>query len=737
MRNISLAIKMENYKLVENDNGQVVVHSEKPDVVFKPDVSSPCIPYIGINIVVSQSEDYDNATLSGNDVVVGEDVVLAPNPQYVFSNSTKNCHVVSGNVSYQETIYPNKNIEYVGSSKMRGYKILSFLVSPFRYDAGNKRLFFKNNLVLQLKTNGNKIVGNSNCYEDIVKNMVVNGDEIRSLYSKMYENKSATLDYEYLIITNAALKPAFQKLADWKTRKGIPTKVLTTEEITSDYTGATLQIQIKNALKYYYDNSGEKLAYVLLGGDVGIVPTAICYAYYDGNVRNMPTDLYYGCFDTMDWDANKNGIWGEIDDNVDICPELFVSRASVSNVSQTESFVNRVISYEANPIWTGNAKKMLMAGTKREVDFSSNMGIISDSQIQSYYLYRWYVDPYWDGEKVEFYDTHTDFSGDAGYDFSAEHLQDQLDNGYGFVHVMTHGNPYVWAMEPLNDYYSINNAAAQNNQGETIIITSSCLTNAFDSISTCLSESLMRNPNSGVLAYLGCSREGFGTADILNIGPSNYLDGNIMSYIFNLKDNNFAKCVVCGKSMRLSQCYTYESPYRWLHFGVNAMGDPEMPIYTTTPEIFNNVTLSYSSNILQINTNVDSCRICVMGRDNTTYLCMKDVSSISGFQLSDGEYNVCITKNGYIPYNRIFSINQGVYIQNESLIADLDIMSPDVYIGSNVKPSDTQGPVTIEERAHVKINASNGVLIKNNFEVKTGATLEITPSGIRGLGMSP
>ena len=54
------------------------------------------------------------------------------------------------------------------------------------------------------------------------------------------------------------------------------------------------------------------------------------------------------------------------------------------------------------------------------------------------------------------------------------------------------------------------------------------------------------------------------------------------------------------------------------------------------------------------------------------------------------------------------------------------ILSPNVYIGSDVKPSATQGPVTIEGRSDVKIKASNGVLIKNDFEVKAGATFEIS-----------
>ncbi|MBO4398283.1 MAG: hypothetical protein J5805_07070 [Bacteroidaceae bacterium] len=729
IRNIRISFNKEDFAIVENGVGQMVVQSEKSNVMFKSDTLSPAIPYIGINVVVSQSEEYASVTLSGDDVVVGEDIMLAANPKYVFSNSTKKNIGVIDTISYKKTVYPNKSVEYVGCGKMRGYKILSFRVSPFRYDARNKRLFFKNNIVLHLKTNGNKTKGISNCFEEMVRRLVVNGDEIKTLYPTSSVKNIIPDYYEYLIITSESLKPTFQKLANWKTQKGVPTNVLTTAEIAVGFTGSTLQEKIKNALKYYYDNSSGMFTYALLGGDVDIVPTQICYAAYNGDARNMPTDLYYACFDIMDWDLNGNGVYGEIYDKSDILPEIYVSRASVSNVLEAETFVDRVISYESNPLWTNNAKKILMAGTKRDIEFVSNlgyMGIASDSQVHSYYLYKWYVEPYWDGDKVEFYDTHTNFPGDGNYDFSATHLQDKLENGYGFVHIMTHGNPWLWKMEPANDYYTIYNASSQDNQGETIILTSTCLTNAFDSVSTCLSESFMRNPDSGVLAYVGCSREGFGTTDILNIGPSNIIDGLIMKNIFNLKDNNFARCVIDGKCACIACCYDYDNPYRWLLFGINPMGDPEMPIYTTIPQVFDNVEMAYGINGHYIHTNIDSCRICIMGRDNTTYLCSYNVSSINGYTLSDGEYNICITKNGYIPYNRIFGINQGVYIQNESFNANIDIVNPDVYIGSDVKPSTLQGPVTIHERSSVKICASNGVFIKNDFEVKTGATFEIT-----------
>ena len=180
-----------------------------------------------------------------------------------------------------------------------------------------------------------------------------------------------------------------------------------------------------------------------------------------------------------------------------------------------------------------------------------------------------------------------------------------------------------------------------------------------------------------------------------------------------------------GKSMSVSHCYSYDVPYRWIYFGVNAMGDPEMPIFTTTPKIFDNITLTYNSNGLYINTNVYNCHICVSGRDNTCYMNIDDDDTFLWNSLLDGEYNACITKPGYIPYNKIFSVNQGIYIQNESINANTDYMSSNVYIGSDVKPSSPQGPVIIGERTNVKIDASNGVLIKNDFVVKVGATLEI------------
>jgi len=54
----------------------------------------------------------------------------------------------------------------------------------------------------------------------------------------------------------------------------------------------------------------------------------------------------------------------------------------------------------------------------------------------------------------------------------------------------------------------------------------------------------------------------------------------------------------------------------------------------------------------------------------------------------------------------------------------INYSAPNVYIGKDINPSVTQGPVVVENGI-VGIKLQDGVLIKNDFEVKEGAVFEI------------
>ena len=107
----------------------------------------------------------------------------------------------------------------------------------------------------------------------------------------------STQRYEYVIVTPLQFAGIFQKLAEWKTEKGIPAKVVTTEFIKKNYTSGKLTYRIREFLRDAYKNWGTK--WVLLGGDTeGKQGTLIPIIYARSGIKNT--------FITKKTDERKN-----------------------------------------------------------------------------------------------------------------------------------------------------------------------------------------------------------------------------------------------------------------------------------------------------------------------------------------------------------------------------------------------------------------------------------------------
>ena len=131
-------------------------------------------------------------------------------------------------------------------------------------------------------------------------------------------------------------------------------------------------------------------------------------------------------------------------------------------------------------------------------------------------------------------------------------------------------------------------------------------------------------------------------------------------------------------------------------------------------------------NSVVINTGVDSCRICVMSRNDggvSLYQVYHDVYSISFSDISE-PCDICITKPGYVPY--VATYQDTMYIQNETIDDNRIFIARQIIGGDSVTTSIPYGPVIIEN-GKVKIFGTDGVEIFNSFEVQTGAELEINP----------
>lgn len=352
VKKISVSFNKNDFTLSMNSSGLLDIISNKQVASYGEDTSEPGLPLIPVNVLIPEGSSFASLTVSSNKILIRENVTIAANPRVMPTiNSVQ--EATEDLPKYANKFYPTSSGVYKCTSCMDGYTILNFLVSPFEYDANSKKLYLNEGITLSINLeNSNERTATFSMsgknISDIIKSLVINSEDVdaRNVSTQNASTYSDSENIEYLIITSRALLSYFQPIVQWKKMKGISSKVIAIEDIEANYTGATTPHKIKSYLYDLYKNKG--LKYVLLGGDDTIVPKASCYVSAGGYTEEeMPTDLFFACFGgNFDWDGNKNGIYGETTDGIDMSPSIYVTRIPVRTSTDVIAFSTKLLAYE-------------------------------------------------------------------------------------------------------------------------------------------------------------------------------------------------------------------------------------------------------------------------------------------------------------------------------------------------------------------------------------------------------
>lgn len=714
---MKLQFDENDFILSTNELGQIEIESKIPSSY--PENEAPGLPLLATSVIIDANTDYVSSNVVIKKKILKSNVIVEPAPLPVKISDTLYDSVNHKKTYYTNDIYPDNSCKYITTSHWKDFNVMHFLTCPFIYDSTNKILYFIESMELDIELSGtqsNKNLEHNIITSTMIKSFVKNSDAIDISGIERAMPKSSDEKIDYIIITNKELKSSFEPLAIWKTTKGIKTSIITIDEIASKYTGTDEQVKIKKCIYDLFENNS--LKYVLLGGDDKIVPVRGCYGKITNSTtdKTIPTDLYYACFSgDFEWDGNHNNIFGEIDDNIDLAQSVFVSRAPVKTKYDTDAFVNRVISYEKEPLYNDN---ILMCAKNSFAKDTIEFEIGSNS------LYTKYIKPYWNGMMYRFHESASDFDTTSKYEFNPNNLKNQLAKGYSFVNVNLHGLQTYWDMESYGHYTSAH-GKSQSNVAHTIITTIACFTNAFDisshgSEDPCLSESFIRNPTSGVVAYLGCSRYSWGTSK--GLGASHDYNAQFYKNLFSdtFEDKNFGVIVAAAKSAKIASCGNYNT-YRWIQFGLNPIGDPEMPIFISTPKKFDDVKFACGMTGLSIDTGVDNCRICVtdeVDHGEGYFEVFDNVQCVTTSNLPD-ECTICITKQGYIP--KLFSLR---VLQNKTIKGNNNFDYDIVMLGASATTFLKSGETIIKD-GQTKVNATE-IYLGPGTTIEKGAQLILT-----------
>ncbi len=570
--------------------------------------------------------------------------------------------------------YPGKLVEYTQTGFMGGYQLAGILVYPVQYIPTQKKIRFYSHIEFEVHySSGGKAPlpvkkrsqATKAIYEKLIHKATLNpGHAALSLEP---EKVSFSLlppgDYEYVIITDETFVSAFQSLADWKTKKGVPATIVTTDWIYANYSGYDDAEKVRNFIKDAYQNWGT--IWALLGGDTNVVPERIAWAmdceagFYPGE-NDIRCDLYFSDLDDT-WDANGNHLYGEVEDSIDMYPDVLVGRAACSSVSKAEALVDKLLTYELNPPADYTTKMLFCA----EILWSNpytNSGIAKDLIDEKYVPTQ--------------FDPITKLYEALGNESTSSVIA-AMNDGQNIINHCGHANYQV--MGAGSGYlYRSDMDALYNHPRNSILFSIGCYPAAIDY--DCIGEHFINNPDGGGVAFIGNSRYGWGSPGNPEYGYSDRYDQQFFAALFSRDFYHVGATVADMKAFFVPRSQQ-ENVYRWCMYQITLLGEPEMAIWTDTPEY---LTVEYSDSIPEqpslftvtvlkadgSSEPLPGALVCVMKGDEVYERGLSDAQGQISFDISPssaGPLYITVTAHNFLPYqDSAWVADEGPYVLYQS-----------------------------------------------------------------------
>lgn len=275
---------------IETPSAPLRIEVRDPSFDRLRETGLPALPYKVINILLPQGERVGTYVFrAGEEVVLGEGVDLELARAMVSEDGVEGEGMAMAERKDGE--YPSGYGRYLGTAYLHGRGIASFAVFPVRVRDGavvvgdvrvevTTEQGYESDVVVRERYRA----GFAGRVAGMLSRMVVNPemgdrysfDEVRVEKGKggfqptSYPSLEGSA-VDYVIVTTDALAGEYQRLADFKTAKGVPTVVRTVEWIEANTRNGVDQ---QETIRFFVQDAYAKwgITYLLLGGDTDILP---------------------------------------------------------------------------------------------------------------------------------------------------------------------------------------------------------------------------------------------------------------------------------------------------------------------------------------------------------------------------------------------------------------------------------------------------------------------------------
>ncbi|HKW14606.1 MAG TPA: C25 family cysteine peptidase [Candidatus Krumholzibacteria bacterium] len=618
---------------VGTHNGATTVRIDDRAFALLSDPGQPVLPYRLVNVLLPQGDDVATFKVdAGSERVIARSAWLE-HAGTIVTEDGKTGHGPAL-ASAEGSMFPSVRARFLSTGTLHGYTIATFAVFPVRVSGDD--VVASDHLTLHIETTASTRPApvllerrspqvRARALEELQGIVVNPADAGRYAFAEVEVPKRRggfqptafpSLEgsaVDYVIVTPDSLAATYQVLADFKTAKGVPTVVRTTEWIAANYrNGSDIQETIRNFVKDAYQKWG--ITYLLVGGDTKEVPPRLAFSnFYDGG-QFLAADMYLGCLDG-DWNADHDDVFGEESptgiDNPDLYAEVYVGRLPSDSAAEAAMMINKIITYET-PTNMSYAKRVLLLG---EVLFpmpwtppapiTLNGADLINTPIYTSYLQGPGLNV------VRMYETEELFP--PAVDENRVAVIDSLNNG--FNHVIHVGHGYRFNMS-VGDVSMTNSDADALHNGNKL----SCLyflncTGAAYTYS-CLAEHFLRNSNGGAVSVIGANNSAFPNA-------STFYMNEYYRLLFQKGNVHIGRVFADSRLPRTGLASSGDYIDLWTHYIYTLLADPEMPMWTapvTTLSLAMPASVTEGTHAITVTVTsggnpVDSATVCLSKSD--------------------------------------------------------------------------------------------------------------------------
>jgi hypothetical protein len=285
---------------------------------------------------------------------------------------------------------------------------------------------------------------------------------------------AATPGAEYIVIASDLFLPALEPLLKWRQEQGLTVLSLIPQTIYDQFNAGYPEPDgIQKFLSYAVENWQIPPKYVLLVGD----------ASYDFKGHITPPDESF-----IPTEMVSSSFGGQTGSDIplsnlndDPWPEVAIGRIPARSAAQVKSLVNKIISFEQNPISLDENPHILAVSDGQEAHFRSEAQTFLDL----------FSAPY----QTELIAT------EAGDIEAANQIGTAIKNDNFITAYFGHGSINMWGKDRL---FTRENSQELENDRYPIMLHMTCLTGLFfHPTEESLVENLLWNPNGGAVAILG------------------------------------------------------------------------------------------------------------------------------------------------------------------------------------------------------------------------------------------